>query len=182
MADASACLATDDLVLRPWTRADAPALARLGDGRDSWINRRDRFPRTLTLPAADLWLAEQMMFEDEQRKRTSFAIEWREELAGGISLTRRDDVHRICADLSVWMGRPYCGRGIATASVSLVTGYGFDTLGLERVQALVFYWNPESSRVMQNARFTLEGRLRRYVLKDGRVGDAFVYARLRNDP
>jgi ribosomal-protein-alanine N-acetyltransferase len=65
--------------------------------------------------------------------------------------------------------------------VEAATAHAFDALGLERVQAFVFDWNPASARVLENAGYKLEGRLRHYVLKDGRYGDALLYARLRNE-
>jgi RimJ/RimL family protein N-acetyltransferase len=171
-------LAPGEVMLRPWAADDAAALVRLGNDREIWLNLRDRFPHPFTIPAADLWLADRIA---EPLPATSFAVLWRGELAGGIRLNRREDVHRICADLTFWVGRPFWGRGIATAAVRQAAAYAFDRLGLERVQAFVFDWNPASVRVLENAGFTLEGRLRRYVLKDGRYGDAFVYAKLKSE-
>jgi len=49
------------------------------------------------------------------------------------------------------------------------------------LQASVFDWNPASARVLEKAGFTLEGRQRRTVVKDGRVGDLLLYARLAAD-
>ena len=171
-------VAAAEVVLRPWTAEDANALVELGNDRDIWLNLRDRFPHPFTMPAADLWLAD---LAAEPAPATSFAVLWRGELAGGLQLKRREDVHHICADLMFWVGRPFSGRGIASAAVRAAAGYAFDRLGLERVQAFVFDWNPASARVLENTGFTLEGRLRHYVLKDGRYGDALVYARLKSE-
>ena len=59
------------------------------------------------------------------------------------------------------------------------TRYAFPEFGLERIQATVFEWNPASARVLEKAGYVLEGRLRRFIIKDGRIGDAFMYALLR---
>ena len=171
-------VAAEEVALRPWTAADAEALVKLGNDRDIWLNLRDRFPYPFTVPAADLWLADRVA---EAPPATNFAVLWRGELAGGVQLKRREDAHRICADLAFWVGRPFSGRGIASAAVRAAAAHAFDRLGLERVQAFVFDWNPASARVLENAGFTLEGRLRHYVLKDGRYGDALVYARLKSE-
>jgi RimJ/RimL family protein N-acetyltransferase len=166
----------EEVTLRPWTRDDAVALVRLGDDRDIWLNLRERFPRPFTQASADLWLAEHAA---ENASQKSFAVLFRGQLAGGIHLRRREDINHICADLTFWVGKPYSGRGIGTAAVEAATAHAFDALGLERVQAFVFDWNPASARVLENAGYKLEGRLRHYVLKDGRYGDALLYARLR---
>jgi RimJ/RimL family protein N-acetyltransferase len=167
-----------EVTLRTWRKEDAAMLVRLGDDRDIWLNLRERFPHPFTEPAAQLWLADRAA---EPSPATSLAILSRGELAGGVRFQRRELMHRMCADLSYWVGRPYWNKGIASSAVEAATEYGFDTLGLERVQAFVFDPNPASTHILEKAGFQLEGRLRRYVLRDDRSGDALLYARLRGD-
>jgi RimJ/RimL family protein N-acetyltransferase len=173
----SAKLAPPAVALRPWAHADAAAFLRLADDREIWLNLRERFPHPLTLPTAELWIADHV---EARPPLHAFAVLAAGELAGGVALRRREEPHAICADLAFWVGRPFWGRGIATAAVRAATTHAFDALGLERVQAFVYDWNAASSRVLERAGFALEGRLRRYVLKDGRSGDALLYARLRD--
>jgi RimJ/RimL family protein N-acetyltransferase len=66
--------------------------------------------------------------------------------------------------------------------VKVATSYALAGLGLDRVQAFVFDWNPAGAKVLMANGFLLEGRLRHYVQKGDRMGDAFLYARLREDP
>lgn len=171
-------LADGEVRLRPWTDADVNALVRLGDDWEIWLNLRDRFPHPFTTPAAQLWLADQMALGTPP---WSFAIEWRGQLVGGVRLKRREDAHHMCADLTFWLGREHWGQGIALGAVRAATAYAFGGLGLERVQAFVFDWNPVAARVLESAGYLLEGRLRSYVKKDDRLGDALLYARLRGD-
>jgi ribosomal-protein-alanine N-acetyltransferase len=72
------------------------------------------------------------------------------------------------------------GPGFATAAVKAVTEYAFATFDLRRLQATVFEWNPASARVLEKAGYTFEGRQRGSIVKDGRIGDALMYARLRH--
>ena len=66
-------------------------------------------------------------------------------------------------------------------ALRVVTNEELDAeFGLERLQATVFEWNPASARVLEKAGYVLEGRLRRFIIKDGRIGDAFMYASLRS--
>jgi RimJ/RimL family protein N-acetyltransferase len=174
----TAKLATSAVALRPWARTDAQAFLALAADREIWLNLRERFPHPLTLPAAELWLADHI---EAKPPTTAFAVLAGGEVAGGLNLRRREEPHAICADLTFWVGRPFWGRGIATAAVHAATAYAFDTLGLERVQAFVYDWNAASSHVLERAGFAFEGRLRRYVLKDGRSADALLYARLRTE-
>jgi RimJ/RimL family protein N-acetyltransferase len=45
---------------------------------------------------------------------------------------------------------------------------------------MVFEWNPASRRVLEKAGYALEARLARAIMKDGRLGDGFLYACLRH--
>ncbi len=178
MASEQAQLVEGDVRLRPWTMGDVERLVQVGDDHDIWLNLRDRFPHPFTTPAAQLWLADQVAEIDPPM---SFAIEWRGDLVGGVRLKRREDAHHVCADLTFWLGREYWGQGIALGAVRAATAHAFEGLGLERVQAFVYDWNPTAARVLEHAGFKLEGRLRNYVKKDDRLGDALLYARLRGE-
>ena len=69
--------------------------------------------------------------------------------------------------------------GDGREALELITEQAFATTDLLRLEAHVFEWNPASCRVLEKAGYTLEGRMRRGVVKDGRVIDYFSYARLR---
>jgi RimJ/RimL family protein N-acetyltransferase len=61
----------------------------------------------------------------------------------------------------------------------LATTYAFDVLEMERVQAMVFEWNPASARVLEKNGYAFEGRMRRSIFKDGRLLDSLLYSRIR---
>jgi RimJ/RimL family protein N-acetyltransferase len=71
-------------------------------------------------------------------------------------------------------------NGIASAAVVEMPRYAFAEFPLERLEAMVFEWNPASRRVLEKAGYTLEARLARSIVKDGRIGDGFLYALLRH--
>jgi len=162
--------------LRRWIPTDADLLARLADNRKIWINLRDRFPHPYTRADADAWIAH---YGAEAGPPTQFAIDLDGVAIGGIGIEPLSDVHRLTAEIGYWIGEPYWGLGIATAALTEMTRYVFAEFLLERLQALVFEWNPASRRVLEKAGYTLEARVARCIIKDGRVGDGFLYARLR---
>ncbi|WP_434045957.1 MULTISPECIES: GNAT family N-acetyltransferase [Sorangium] len=171
-------LEAPSLTLRPWAPADADALVKNADDRRVWANLRDRFPHPYTRADAEGWIA---LCAGQAPPGAGLAIEVDGEVAGGIGLERFDDVHRNTAEIGYWLGAPYWGRGLATEAVIAMTLYGFEHLGLERIQAGVYGWNGASARVLEKAGYTFEGRMRRHVVKDGRVGDVLLYARVRDD-
>lgn len=162
--------------LRPWAAADVDALVKNANDRRVWANLRDRFPHPYTREDAEGWIAH---CAARARPGEALAIVVAGEAAGGIGLERLDDVHRRTAELGYWLGASYWGRGLATEAVVALTRYGFEQLGLERIQAGVFDWNGASARVLEKAGYAFEARMRRHVVKDGRVGDVLLYARVR---
>ena len=108
-----------------------------------------------------------------------FAIASDEEAVGGLSLSLQRGVRSKAAEIGYWVGEPYWGRGIATLAVRSFVEYAFERFGLLRVSASVFADNPRSVRVLEKSGFVYEGRLRKSVVKDGRVLDELVYALVR---
>lgn len=166
----------DNLVLRPWTREDIDSLVRYANNRNVWINLRNVFPNPYTHADAEKWIEH---CESEAIKPANFAIELSGEAIGGVGVRLLDDVHRLTAEIGYWIAEPFWGKGIATEALKRTTRYAFAEFGLERLQATVFEWNPASARVLEKAGYVVEGRMRRFIIKDGRIGDALLYAMLR---
>jgi RimJ/RimL family protein N-acetyltransferase len=73
------------------------------------------------------------------------------------------------------------GRGAALGAVALLTGWGFDTLGLERLELRIDVENEASRRVAERAGYQLDGVLRSLAFKEGRRTDTGVWSRLPTD-
>lgn len=161
--------------VRSWRPADAAAIVKHANNRNVWLNLRDRFPHPYTLREARRFLASVI----GARPETNFAIEVDGAAVGGIGFRIQTDVERIAAELGYWLGETYWGRGIATTAVGAVTEYALRKYNLVRVFALPFAHNQASARVLEKAGFTLEGVMRSSAIKDGRVLDQLLYARIR---
>ena len=158
--------------LRGWRSEDKESLVRYANNHNVWINLRDSFPHPYTLDDAKAWIRS----NQGQSPVTNFAIASVTEVIGSIGLRLQEDVYRRSAEIGYWLGEPFWNRGIATKAVRAVIEYGFATLGLERIYADVFQWNDASARVLEKAGFMLEGRLRKSVIKDGKIVDSLLYA------
>lgn len=163
--------------IRSFRPDDAASLARHANSRAVWRNVRDHFPHPYTVEDAALWIERCR----EALPETQFAIEVDGEAAGGIGFFLQRDVERRSAEIGYWLGEAHWGRGVMTDAVRAATAYGFATFGLIRIYAMVFAWNAASCRVLEKAGYTLEGRLRRAVVKDGQVLDQLLYAAVRED-
>lgn len=162
---------TPRLRLRYWTPQDAPRLAQIANNHKIWLNLKDRFPHPYTDEAARFWVSAGA-FEPHQH---NFAIEEGGEVIGGIGLHGHDDVYRKVASVGYWLAEGHWGKGFAVEAVKGITAWGFETLGLQRIQAGVYEWNPPSGRVLEKAGYHLEAKLKRSAFKDGKVIDQFLY-------
>jgi len=165
-------LTLSSCAVRSWRAADADALARHANNRNIWINLRDAFPHPYTKRDARDYLR-------SIRRRTPetlFAIAVDDQAVGGAGFVLRADVERVSAEIGYWVAQPLWGRGIATDVLVALTQYAITTHGLTRIYALPFAWNAPSCRVLEKAGYTLEARLRRSAIKDGKITDQLQYA------
>ncbi len=163
--------------IRSYRPEDLERLLRYAGSREVSISLRDRFPHPYTQKDGKQWLR----LVAEQRPELNFAIASEDGLIGGIGLELRDDVETGSAEVGYWLGRPFWGRGIATAALGAFVPWAFSELDLVRLCAWVFESNPASARVLEKCAFRLEGRLRRAAVKEGRRMDMLIYGLLRDE-
>lgn len=73
----------------------------------------------------------------------------------------------------------YWGKGYAFEAASKVISYGFDSLDLTRIGAVVFIENNVSNRILEKMGFQKEGTLRGYMYQNGQAQDTYVYSLLK---
>ena len=96
-------------------------------------------------------------------------------LVGAITLS---NVRRGVAEagtLGYWIGRPFAGRGHATAAVRAMVAHAFDELKLHRVEAACVPTNLASRRVLEKSGFALEGQARAYLKINGAWADHLLF-------
>lgn len=172
-------LQTPRCLLRPFTEADAEALARE-------VGRREVAATTLNIPHpytqddATEWIAT----HEEKRRRgseTVFVIQRQEDgrLIGAIGLIV-SSAHG-CGEAGYWVSPECWGQGYCTEALRAVLRYGFEDLALERIEAHHFSNNPASGRVMEKCGMIFEGTMRQKVCKWGERLDTHHYAILRGE-
>jgi [ribosomal protein S5]-alanine N-acetyltransferase len=172
-------LTTDRLLLRPFVPEDAPAVQKLVSPREV-AAPLDAMPHPYPDGAAEEWIA-----THAARAETGVAFTWavttRHDgtLIGAVEL-RVESVHRR-GEFGYWTGMPFWNQGYTTESAGRVVRYGFETLNLHRIQALVLPTNTGSVRVLEKLGFCREGVLRDYVLRWGEFQDRAIYGLLREE-
>jgi len=84
------------------------------------------------------------------------------------------------AEIGYGLARAYWGRGYATEAAGLLVRFGFERLGLVRIQALCAVDNERSARTLERLGMRQEGRLAQYRWKGGRPRDHYLYALTRS--
>lgn len=166
-------------VLRPWRDSDAAAVTAAC--QDPEIARWTRVPDNYSEADARAFL---LYRYDALLAGTTapFAIvSSTDELLGSVSLLRLDWQH-LRGEVGYWLAHEARRRGHATRALRLICAWGFDALGLERIELLAATGNRPSQRVAERAGFTREAVLRSYFrAKDGYL-DMVAYGLLAGEP
>jgi RimJ/RimL family protein N-acetyltransferase len=163
--------------LRPWRDSDLRSI--VDACQDPEISRWTRVPSPYGETDARLYLL-QRHDAVATAAMAPFAIVSAvndEQLLGSISLMSID-WRNARAEVGYWLAADARGRGHATRSVRLISGWGFQSLGLERLELHVATENLTSQAVAERAGFTREAVFRSYFqAKQGRQ-DMIVYGLL----
>jgi RimJ/RimL family protein N-acetyltransferase len=85
------------------------------------------------------------------------------------------------AELGYGLARSHWGRGYATEAAGLLLRFGFEELGLLRIEALCAVENERSLRTLERLGMRREGRLAWYRWKKDTPRDHYLYALTRRD-
>ena len=100
-------------------------------------------------------------------------------LVGCVSLELNRRHHR--GTLGYWIGRDHWNRGICTEACREIIEVGFDTLQLNRIEAVHLSCNPASGAVLRKLGMRHEGTLRECNLTEAGYQDVEQYAMLASD-
>jgi RimJ/RimL family protein N-acetyltransferase len=152
-----------------------------------YLSDQEIYARTLRIPSPytdkdfDSWLE----IDREATKQHGRLAHWaiRNEqgaFLGGLGLVSGQAFESHRAEIGYWLGKPHWGQGIMTAVVRRICEIAFAEFGLVKITAHVFSDNSASARVLEKCGFQLEGLLRKHYLKDGRLLDSRLLARVKD--
>jgi RimJ/RimL family protein N-acetyltransferase len=103
-----------------------------------------------------------------------------DDVFGGASL-HAVELHERRAAVGYWLAAHGRGRGVATHATRLLARWGFEHLGLERIELTCAPDNLASQRVAERCGFTREGVLRSHMGFKGGRRDTVVYSLLPDE-
>lgn len=158
-------------------------------------NQDSEYYRLLDSETAWLWSANKIKewFEKETdtgmptkiffsiRTVSASSVQGEDKLIGFIAF---EDIAWSNRDAYVAIGigeRDFWGKGYGTDAMRLMLRYGFDELNLHRISLTVYEYNPRGIRCYEKCGFKHEGRIREFILRDGRRWDMLHMGILRDE-
>ncbi len=171
----------DDLIrLEPLARSLADELRWIESG-DPDIARFTFLPTNPEPRFLEEWLGRYEDAWDAAGDRAGFAVRDENGDAVGFAAFVRLDRAAGQGEIGYVVVRGARGRGIAGRAVGLLTRWGFDELGLERIELRIDPRNAASARVAERSGYRLEGVLRSVAFKEGLRADVGIWSRLASD-
>ena len=173
-------LRLDRLRLRDWQEADWPQAHAYGSDPEV-VRYMDWGPNTEDETRAFVRAAQQAA-QSSPRSHYDLAVVLAEtgEVVGGCRLWIESARHRE-ASIGYSLARAHWGHGYGTELARGLLRFGFDSLAMHRIWAIVEPENVASAHVLEKLGFQREGRLRDHRHAKGRWRDSVLYAILERE-
>jgi RimJ/RimL family protein N-acetyltransferase len=172
-------LETGRLLLREITLNDADALLRIrGDSQVTRYNGGNTF--TFVDEAIDLVQTMTRAYREKREIRWGITLKPVDSVIGmvGFNYWNRQDFR---GSVGYDLARAYWGRNIMPEALREVVSFGFDCMGLNRIEADASAANRASVRVLEKLGFKYEGLQREQYYENGEFHDLLLYALLRRE-
>ncbi len=148
---------TKRLILGPLSIADIPRIVEYADNPNIAKMLRN-LPSPYAEKDAVFWinLANQGI-ENKTAYVFKIGLKERNEFIGGMGLHSVSTHDK--AEAGYWIAEPFWGKGYATEALGALLGFGFKTVGLNKIYAVHNTQNPASGKVMINNNMIKEGVL-----------------------
>ena len=98
--------------------------------------------------------------------------------AGGLNSLSKE--HKK-AEIGFWLLQDHWGQGIMTEIMPIICKYGFDHLGLHRIEGFVETDNMNCKKAMHKLDFNHEGTMKDCEIKNGEFISLDIYAKLKTE-
>ena len=170
---------TPRLVVRPLEPSDAEDAFEIR--ADPEVREKYAAEPCTSLEEARRWIEDRL---NAYRKRESMFWAYspvNEAKVVGICCFWHFDERSLCAEIGYELNRLYWHQGITPEALAPVLAYGFEGMGLNRIEACPLAENGPSNRVLLKLGFRLEGTLRQRVQFRGRFLDQHYYSLLNGE-
>lgn len=107
-------------------------------------------------------------------------IFYRGEICGAISYVKIDKANEN-GEIGYWLSKSFMGKGIMTKSCKRLIKYGFEKLGLQRVEIRVAVTNVPSQAIPERLHLVKEGISRNSMKHLGQFHDLYIYSMIKEE-
>jgi ribosomal-protein-alanine N-acetyltransferase len=136
-------------------------------------------PRNMKEARAELKLYFIDVFRTERGIRWGITIKGDGKLIGSAGFYKWVQPGRYQAELGYDLNPAFWGKGIMTEALTAVIQYGFDHMGLHRIEVLIPRQNKRSQSLVRRLGFRKEGVLRDHYFVEGRFSDDVIFSLLK---
>ena len=125
-------------------------------------------------------------YAERSEKRFNEMLDWgftlfhHGEVAGSIALMNYEALFHV-AEIGYWIRSDLAGQGFGTEAARAVCEFGFDSIGLHRIELRAWTENPASIRIAEKLGFTREGLLREASWAKAGYQDMYIYGLLAKE-
>ena len=171
---------TERLILREFRYDDAESMMRnwVSDDEVQWMYGEPSYKTKEEVIS--------LLDEYVGRNQSGYYYRWAviekesEECIGQVAYFFVDSGNRF-AEIEYCIGTAFQGKGYATEATKAVINYGFDNIGLNKVQICVRPSNLPSAKVIEKCGFHKDGVLRQYFFRNGAYEDRMYFSILRDE-
>lgn len=171
---------TNRLILRPLTLQDAPAMYT------NWASDEEVARYVTWTSHANLAETQKLLtswaeaYEQPDFYNWGMVVKDTGQVIGTFTFVGVSDRDQV-GELGYCCGQTWWNQGYTTEAGRALLTFGFDQLGLNRIQAVHDVRNPASGRVMEKMGMTYEGTMRQARLVKGKFVSLSLYAILAQD-
>jgi len=163
--------------LRKFRKGDEKSLQENLNDKNIYISTGN-IPHPYTIKDARSWVRMCVNNKEKKSCKHNLCIDIDGEVAGSLGF-HNINFEKRSAEVGYWLAKKYWGKGIMVKAVRELLRIGFGKNKYVRIIAYTMDENKRSWRVLEKVGFKLEGKLRKYLLKDGKFYDARLYAKVR---
>lgn len=166
-----------NMALRGWEINDAADLANALNNKKIQDNLRDGISFPYTARDAEDYITSMLSAQKDSLYAWAITVEGK--AIGSIGVFRKENIHCRTAEMGYYVAEPFWGKGVCTFAARDACDYVFRNTDILRIFADPFAYNAASCRVLEKAGFQFEGVLRKNAVKNGKVLDMNMYARVK---
>ncbi len=177
---------TNRLILREWSARDLSSLVRNINNLEisKWLAV---VPHPYTTKDGRRFIDKKLKEKrkkGKERQDYTLAIQLKDKsrIMGGIGIHKIDYSSGV-GTLGYWLSQEYWRNGYMSEALEAIVNFGFNDLGLRRLEAGVFKGNPSSGVLLKKYGFAIEGMKRKAIKckATGIIHDEFMYGLIKGD-